>query len=57
MKFNLKSENHFTIIDEEINFKSPLPIKFIMENIFKKYQQQLFKNIEMKHISVIYHEL
>lgn len=48
MKFILKADNDYTIIDEEILFKSPLPIKFIMEGIFKKEHSQLFKNIEMK---------
>lgn len=48
MKFALNSENDFTIIDEEINFKSPLPIKFIMPIIFKKQHRQLFQNIEAK---------
>lgn len=48
MKFDLKTDNEFTIIDEEINFKSPLPIKFIMEGIFKTQHSQLFKNIELK---------
>jgi len=48
MKFNLKAVNDFTVIDEEINFKSPLPIKFIMQGIFKTQHKQLFKNIELK---------
>lgn len=48
MKFVLKAENGHTIIDEEIQFKSPLPVKFIMESIFRKQHDQLFKNIEMK---------
>lgn len=48
MKFVLKTDNDFTIIDEEIMIKSPLPVKFIMESIFKKQHDQLFKNIEMK---------
>jgi carbon monoxide dehydrogenase subunit G len=48
MKFNLMAEKGFTIIDEEINFKSSLPIKFIMEAIFKTQHNQLFKNIELK---------
>jgi hypothetical protein len=48
MKFILKTDKDFTIIDEEIMFKSPLPVKFIMESIFKKQHAQLFKNIEMK---------
>ena len=48
MKFILKGDNDYTIIDEEILFKSPLPITFIMKGIFKKQHNQLFKNIEMK---------
>ena len=48
MKFVLESNNDFTLIDEEIQFNSPLPIKFIMQKIFKKQHGQLFKNIEMK---------
>jgi len=48
MKFILKTDKDFTIIDEEIMFKSPLPVKFIMGSIFKKQHAQLFKNIEMK---------
>lgn len=47
MKFALKANNDFTIIEEEIKFKSLLPIKFIMESIFKKQHTQLFKNIEL----------
>lgn len=50
MKFVLKTDNDFTIIDEEIMFKSPLPIKSVMESVFKKHHEQLFKNIEMKWI-------
>ena len=48
MKFVLKADNGHTIIDEEIQIKSSLPVKFIMESIFKKQHDQLFKNIEMK---------
>lgn len=48
MKFVLKADNGHTIIDEEIQFKSPFPVKFIMESIFRKQHDQLFKNIEMK---------
>lgn len=48
MKFVLKADNDNTLINEDIIFKSPLPIKLIMEGIFKKQHTQLFKNIEMK---------
>lgn len=46
MKFVLKANDNFTSITEEITFKSPLPVKFIMQSIFKKQHHQLFKNIE-----------
>jgi carbon monoxide dehydrogenase subunit G len=46
MKFVLTSDNDFTIIEEEIIFKSLLPVKFIMKKVFKKQHQKLFKNIE-----------
>jgi hypothetical protein len=48
MKFVLKADIDHTIIDEEIQFKSPLPVKFIMKSIFRKQHDQLFKNIEME---------
>ena len=48
MKFLLKADKNFTTIDEEISIKSPLPIKFIMQNIFKTQHNKLFKNIELK---------
>ncbi len=46
MMFMLRMEGHFTIIEESIRFKSLLPIKSIMESIFKKQHKQLFHNIE-----------
>ena len=48
MRFVLKTENDYTIIDEEILIKSPLPVKFMMERIFRKQHHQLFNNIELK---------
>lgn len=48
MKFVLITENDQTIIEENIKFKSPLPIKFIMQSVFRKQHCQLFKNIAMK---------
>ena len=48
MKFVLITENDKTIIEENIKFKSPLPVKFIMQSIFRKQHGLLFKNIEMK---------
>ena len=38
----------FTVVEESIKFESPLPVKFIMQRIFRKQHTQLFKNIEVK---------
>lgn len=46
MNFILKVDSEYTIIDEEIHFKSPLPVKFIMKKVFKQQHKKLFKNIE-----------
>ena len=48
LKFVLITENDKTIIEENIQFKSLLPVKFLMQIIFRKQHSQLFKNIEMK---------
>jgi len=45
MTFVLKAGKDFTVIEETIQFKSPLPVKSTMQNIFKKQHGQLFKNI------------
>ncbi|MBK9673165.1 MAG: hypothetical protein IPO70_13185 [Bacteroidetes bacterium] len=47
MKFSLVADKDFTRIEEEILFKTILPIKNIMKRIFTKQHQLLFKNIEM----------
>lgn len=47
MKFILTTGNDYTMIDEEIDFQSALPVVFILERIFKKQHHQLFQNIEM----------
>lgn len=47
MKFVLKAGDSNTFIEEEIHFKSPLLVIFIMQYIFRKQQHQLFKNIEV----------
>lgn len=46
MKFFLKTDNISTVIDEEIHFKSTLPVKFIMKRVFRKQHEKLFKNID-----------
>jgi len=45
MTFVLKAGKDFTVIEETIQFESPLPVKSTMQNIFKKQHGQLFKNI------------
>ena len=46
MIFALKAESECTIIDEEIHFRSPLPVKFIMKKVFRQQHEKLFKNID-----------
>ncbi|MGC4023185.1 MAG: hypothetical protein QM734_15200 [Cyclobacteriaceae bacterium] len=48
MNFKLSSENNLTIVDEEIIFKSPLPIRSMLEKTFQKQHKLLFENIEHK---------
>jgi carbon monoxide dehydrogenase subunit G len=48
MKFHLRVDNDYTIIDEEIQFKSPFPVTFIMKSVFKEQHTKLFQNIEDK---------
>lgn len=45
--FILKASEDFTVVEETILFKSSLPVKSIMQRVFKKQHCQLFKNIEM----------
>ena len=45
--FNVKQEKGYSTVEEEINFKSKLPIKSMLRKIFVKQHHQLFKNIEM----------
>lgn len=47
MKFVLRADNDYNDIEENIQFKSPLPVEFIMKRVFRKQHIQLFKNIEM----------
>lgn len=45
MTFNIRQENNHSIVEEEISFRSPLPIKSMMSRIFKKQHEQFFKNM------------
>ena len=46
MVFDIKEVEDFAIIKEVITFKTKLPIKSILGQVFKKQHAQLFKNIE-----------
>jgi carbon monoxide dehydrogenase subunit G len=48
MKFVIKQDENYALVEENIQFKSPLPIKALMQNIFRKQHAQLFKNIDAK---------
>ena len=48
MHFNLREEQGFTVVEETILFKSPLPIKSTMQSIFRKQHALLFGNIDKK---------
>jgi len=48
MTFKLKKNNDFTIVEENLQIKSPLPLKNIMQGILKRQHKKLFKNIELR---------
>lgn len=45
MHFTIRQEGDLTIVDETISFRSILPVKSLMENVFREQHEQLFKNI------------
>lgn len=46
LEFKLTQENGFTIIEENLSFKSILPVKFLLSKVFRKQHALLFENIE-----------
>lgn len=46
MMFEITASGSGSLVNEEISFRSYLPVKFMMRRIFKKQHEQLFKNIE-----------
>ncbi|MEO6231647.1 MAG: hypothetical protein ABJB11_11410 [Ferruginibacter sp.] len=46
MAFIITAANGFSLINEEINFTTGLPIQSLMQKIFIKQHRQLFINIE-----------
>ncbi len=47
MRFVLKTDHDDTIVEESIQFTSPLPVISAMQNIFRKQHAELFRNIEL----------
>lgn len=47
MTFKLKEDGDHTIIEDTIVFRSPLPVKSIMQKIFRNQHGQLFRNMEL----------
>jgi len=45
MIFTLSSNGIHTIVHEQIKFKTPLPIKSLLQSVFKKQHNLLFENI------------
>ncbi|RYU91902.1 hypothetical protein EWM62_00210 [Mucilaginibacter terrigena] len=45
MTFNLAELSDFTAVHEYISFGAPLPVRVILQRVFKKQHRQLFKNI------------
>lgn len=46
MNFTVTPDNGFSVVEEDIDFKSPLPVKSVMQSIFRKQHTRLFENIE-----------
>lgn len=44
--FKLSAQNGITAVYEEIQFESILPLRFILERIFRKQHKLLFENME-----------
>jgi len=46
LKFTLSQEDDDTIVNEEISFSTPFPIKFMLRKIFREQHARLFENLE-----------
>jgi hypothetical protein len=44
--FYLSEQNGITYVNEEVKFKSILPVQFILKRVFRKQHKQLFENME-----------
>ena len=50
--FEIKEESNYSSVYESIQFKSVLPVRSLMEKIFKQQHKQLFLNIERKEANL-----
>lgn len=47
MTFVVQADRGFSVVEETIRFSAPLPVKAIMQRIFRKQHEQLFKNLAL----------
>jgi carbon monoxide dehydrogenase subunit G len=47
MNFQIRDGVSGAVVDEQIVFRSSLPVKAIMKKVFRKQHEQLFRNIEL----------
>ncbi|HSF90496.1 MAG TPA: SRPBCC domain-containing protein [Saprospiraceae bacterium] len=46
MIFSIRSEGNHSVVDESISFKSFLPVKAVMEKVFREQHTLLFQNMD-----------
>lgn len=46
MNFSIRSEGNHSVVDESISFKSFLPVKAVMEKVFREQHTLLFQNMD-----------
>ena len=44
--FKLSEQNGITTVNEEIKFKSILPVQFVLKSVFREQHKQLFENMQ-----------
>lgn len=44
--FHIQTRDNYTFVDEQVSCQSPLPVRFVMEKIFRKQHTKLFSNID-----------
>lgn len=46
MNFTICTEGRLTVVEESIDFNAPAFLRFVMQSIFRKQHEQLFKTID-----------